>query len=85
MESENIVPSGRGKVGAPLRPRLIRREGRAGSAMPLLLAKVRSNNKGPEGASNKSKQLWEYGGRGTSQTQAIHSFQKWVLEERTVL
>ena len=47
------VPRGRGKVDAPLGARLIRREGRAGSAMPLHVAKVRSGNRGPEGAADE--------------------------------
>ena len=47
------VPSGRGEMGAPLRTRLIRREGRAGSAMPLHVAHVRSDNRAPEGAADE--------------------------------
>ena len=40
-------------MGAPMGTRLIRREGRAGGAMPLLMAKVRSDNRGPEGAADE--------------------------------
>ena len=39
-------------MGAPMETRLIRREGRAGGAMPLHMAKVRSDNRGPEGAAD---------------------------------
>ena len=68
------VPSGEGKMGAPLGTCLIRREGRARGAMPLHMVKVRSDNRGPEGAADeRERKLWEHGGRGTSQTQATRS------------
>ena len=41
------VPSGRGKMGAPLGTRLIRRKGRAGSAMTSHVVQVRCDNRGP--------------------------------------
>ena len=47
------VPSWGGKMGAPIGKRLIRREGRARGATPLLMAKVRSDNRGPEGAADE--------------------------------
>ena len=40
-------------MGAPVGTRLIRREGRAGSAIPLHMAEVRSDNRGTEGAADE--------------------------------
>ena len=40
-------------MGAPLGTRLMRRKGRAGGAMLLHMAKVRSGNRGPEGAADE--------------------------------
>ena len=40
-------------MGAPMGTRLIRREGRARGAMSLHMAKVRSDNRGPEGAADE--------------------------------
>ena len=48
------VPSWGGKMGAPLGTRLIRREGRAGSTIPLHLAEVRRGNRGSEGAADET-------------------------------
>ena len=40
-------------MGAPVGTRLIRREGRAGSAIPLHMAEVRSDNRGTESAADE--------------------------------
>ena len=40
-------------MGAPLGTRLIRREGRAGSTIPLHMAEVRRGNRGTEGAADE--------------------------------
>ena len=40
-------------MGAPMGMRLIKREGRARGAMPLHMAKVRSDNRGPKGAADE--------------------------------
>ena len=77
--SERRVPSWGGKMGAPMGTCLIRREGRARGAMSLHMAKVRSDNRGPEGAADERAR------RERDVTEPSHSFQKRVLEERTVL
>ena len=65
-------PSGRGKVGAPLETRLIRRKGRAGSAMPLHMAKVRSGNRGPEGAADeRARKPGSAAGEGRHRTKPL--------------
>ena len=52
--------------------------------MPLHMAKVRRDNKGPEGAPDE--RAHKPGSTvGGDVTDPSHSFQKWVLEERTVL
>ena len=40
-------------MGAPKGTRLVRREGRARGTMPLHMAKVRSDTRGPEGAADE--------------------------------
>ena len=60
-------------MGAPLGTRLIRREGRAGSAMPLHVAKVRSGNRGPEGAADERARKPGSTAGDTSQNQATRS------------
>ena len=77
------VPRGGRKIGAPLGTRLNRREGRAGSAMALQVAKVRSNNRGPEGAADE--RTCNSGSTAGEGRHRPKPFQKWVLEERTVL
>ena len=66
------VPSWGGKMGAPMGTRLIRREGRAGSAMPLHMAKVRSDNKGPEGAADeRARKPGSTAGEGRHRTKPL--------------
>ena len=62
-------------MAAPMGMCLIKREGRARGPMPLLLAKVRSDNRGPEGAANESTQAWEQE-RERDVTEPSHSFQQ---------
>ena len=77
------VPSWTRTMGAPLRTRRTTRKGRAGSAMPLHVAKVRSNNRGPEGVADERAR--KPGRRERDVTEPSRSFQKPVLEEQTVL
>ena len=71
-------------MGAPMGTCLIRREGRARGAMPLHKAKVRSDNRGPEGAAGERARK-PGSTAGEDVTEPRHSFQKRVLDERTVL
>ena len=66
------VPSWGGKVGAPMGTRLIRREGRAGGTMPLQMAKVRSDNRGPEGAADeRARKPGSAAGEGRHRTKPL--------------
>ena len=59
-------------MGAPLGTRIIRREGRAGSAMPLHMAKVRSGNRGQEGAADeRARKPGSTAGEGRHRTKPL--------------
>ena len=66
------VPSWERKVGAPILTCLIRREGRARGAMPLHMAKVRSDNRGPEGvADERARKPGSTAGEGFHRTKPL--------------
>ena len=59
-------------MGVPLGTRLIRREGRAGSAMQLHLAEVRSGNRGLEGATDeRARKPGSTAGEGRHRTKPL--------------
>ena len=59
-------------MSAPLGTRLIRREGRAGSVMPLHMAKVRSGSRGPEGvADERARKPGSTTGEGRHRTKPL--------------
>ena len=61
-------------MGAPLGTRLIMREGRAGSTIPLHMAEVRRGNRGSEGAADeRARKPGSPVGEWTSQNQATRS------------
>ena len=59
-------------MGAPMGTRLIEREGRARGAMPLQMAKVRSDNSGPEGvADERARKPGSTAGEGRHRTKPL--------------
>ena len=59
-------------MGAPMGTRLSSREGRARGAMPLHMAKVRSDNRGPEGAADeRARKPGSTAGEGRHRTKPL--------------